>query len=59
MDRVDGIGSRTPHTPQPDLLPFLPSLEVQSAPFARGDTTTVQPNKNFLSVSSLEGGGGG
>lgn len=59
MDRVGGTGPRAPHTLQIDLLPFLPSLEVQSAQFAGGDNTTVKPNKNFLNnycASILEQG---
>lgn len=48
--QVGGTGPRAPRTLQTDLFPFLPSLEVQSAQFARGDNTTVKPNKNFFNT---------
>lgn len=62
MGRVGGTGSWAPHTPGPDLLPFLLSPEMQRVPFARGDNTTVRPNENFLNAGCASGpqrGGGG
>lgn len=56
---VGGTGSWAPHTARSDLLL---SPELQSVHFARGDHTTVRPNKNFLNVycaSGPEWGAGG
>lgn len=42
VERVGGTGSWAPHTPEPDLLPFLLSLEIQSVQSAGVGVGVIQ-----------------